>query len=269
MLLLTTRKLDSSKNFLPPSRWGYVVPHLPRFSLGVMKVEYSFLNETDRQVVSLSGYGAQREKRGKAALIVIDAQNKFIGPNKPILEVVADHPLAMGARAHKAIQNIGLILETARKKGVPVFYTINKLDPSETVFNSFAKKRPPYEKNGRIDSQGEEIVESLTPQEGEWVIHKRYASALFGTPLLSFLNALGCTTLILVGFSTSGCIRACAVDAASYNLCPIVVEDAVADRIEYSHQASLMDLNLKYADVLSTSDVISYMNGIEREKINE
>ena len=208
-------------------------------------MDYSFLSDTDRRVVELSGYGIPRGPGTRPALLIVDAQNKFIGPNRPILEVAAAHPLAIGQQAHLAIERIGYLLEYSRSRGIPVFYTVNTLPPNETVFNSFAKKRPAYEQDGRVCADDEAIYPPLAPNKNEWVIHKRYASPFFGTPLLSFLNALDRDTLVVTGFSTSGCIRACCVDAASYNLHPVVAEDAVADRIVSSHLSALLDLNLK------------------------
>ena len=222
-------------------------------------MDYSFLDDVDRKVVELSGYGAARGFGSRPALLLIDVQNKFIGPDRPILDVAAAHPLAIGENAHRAIEQIARLLSAARSAHIPVFYTVNILTPNETVFNSFAKKRPPYERTGRIDADGESIYRPLKPLETEWVIHKRYASAFFGTPLTSFLNALDCDTLLIGGFSTSGCIRACCVDAASYNLHAVVAEDGVADRIASSHRSALLDINLKYGDVLPTDSILSYM----------
>lgn len=226
-------------------------------------MNFDFLSETDRRVIQLSGYGKPRGFGKKAALLLIDVQNKFIGPDKPIVEAMTAHPLAIGHAAHLAVAQIQNLLEAARRYNLPVFFTVNVLAPDETVFNSFANKRPPYELQGQINSSEEAIYAPLSPKTGEWVLHKRYASAFFGTPLLSFLNALNCDTVLIAGFSTSGCIRACCVDAASYNLHPVVVSDAVADRIEYSHRAALLDLSLKYADVQSSQDILAYMKGMQ------
>lgn len=91
------------------------------------------------------------------------------------------------------------------------------------------------------------------------MIEKSYASAFFGTPLISVLNGLGTDTLLVTGVTTSGCVRAIAVDASMLGLRVGVVEDAVADRIEKSHAVSLLDLGMKYADLLTVDVAVSYV----------
>ena len=99
-------------------------------------------------------------------------------------------------------------------------------------------------------------------EQGEAVVHKRYASPFFGTPLMTFFNSMGCDTLIVSGFVTSGCVRAFVVDAASYNFNVIVAEDGVADRFDFAHRLSLIDMDLKYADVVSTEEIIRHIDSL-------
>jgi len=97
----------------------------------------------------------------------------------------------------------------------------------------------------------------LGRHEGESILVKKYASAFFGTDLLSRLNALRVDTLVIVGCTTSGCVRATAVDAIQNGLRPIVVREAVGDRDPAAHQQSLRDLQAKYADVVSADAVLA------------
>ena len=87
------------------------------------------------------------------------------------------------------------------------------------------------------------------------MLTKKYASCFFGTDLTSRLNAAGIDTLVIVGLSTSGCVRATAVDAIQLGFRPIVVEQAVGDRWQEAHNQTLADLRAKYAD-LDTLDAV-------------
>src|SRR5699024_7369347 len=106
------------------------------------------------------------------------------------------------------------------------------------------------------DGKGTEIVESLKPVPGEIVISKKKPSAFFGTPLASYLIDENIDTLIVTGTTTSGCVRATAVDAFSYNLDVVVPEECAFDRGITTHALNLFDMQQKYADVVSTEEVI-------------
>jgi maleamate amidohydrolase len=99
----------------------------------------------------------------------------------------------------------------------------------------------------------------LRPQAGDMVLTKQYPSAFFGTPLASTLTALRVDTVIVTGLSTSGCVRATALDALCHGFVPIVVEDAVGDRAEAVHRANLFDLQAKYADVVPSARVLEWL----------
>ena len=90
---------------------------------------------------------------------------------------------------------------------------------------------------------------------------KQYASGFFGTSLASTLTSLGTDTLIITGVSTSGCVRATALDACQHGFVPIVVRDACGDRDQRVHEANLFDLDAKYADVVSEQEVLDYLSG--------
>jgi maleamate amidohydrolase len=102
----------------------------------------------------------------------------------------------------------------------------------------------------------------LAPEPDETTITKQYASAFFGTSLASTLTALGVDTLLIGGVSTSGCVRATAVDACQHGFVPLVVRDAVGDRAPGPHEANLSDLELKYAEVISLADALRYLAGL-------
>ncbi len=99
----------------------------------------------------------------------------------------------------------------------------------------------------------------LAPEPNEPVLNKLFASGFFGTGLSSALTAAGVNTLVITGASTSGCVRATAVDALQYGFRPVVPREAVGDRNPEAHKANLYDLDAKYADVVSTDECVSYL----------
>jgi len=103
------------------------------------------------------------------------------------------------------------------------------------------------------------FAEGLEPATGETVITKQYASAFFGTTLAPTLTALGCDTVLMAGVSTSGCIRASAVDCCQHGFIPLVVRDAVGDRALEPHEANLFDLQAKYAEVVSLAEAEAFL----------
>jgi maleamate amidohydrolase len=104
-----------------------------------------------------------------------------------------------------------------------------------------------------------EIDPRIAPADGEIVFNKKVASAFFGTPLVSQLASRGVDTVILTGCSTSGCIRATAVDAVSYGFRVIVPEECVADRADAPHRANLFDIDSKYGDVVGVDEVLEHL----------
>jgi nicotinamidase-related amidase len=104
-----------------------------------------------------------------------------------------------------------------------------------------------------------QLMPEVAPLPDELVIVKQYASAFFGTSLASTLRAQGVDTVVVVGVSTSGCVRATAVDAIQHGFIPLVVRDAVGDRDDGPHQANLYDLQAKYAEVIDETTALSYL----------
>ncbi len=221
------------------------------------------LTGLDKAVLEVTGYGARRGTGNRPALVVIDAQNKFVGTDEPILESMKKYPISIGDQAVRAVKNIRALMEHARECGVPVFYSTSGVPASELKFNSFAKKRTPHEILTPVPADAENIVELISPGPEDVVIKKCYASAFFGTPLMSYLNTLKIDTLIVTGFVTSGCVRAFVVDAASYNFNVCVVEECVADRFQFAHDMTLLDMDIKYADVIGIDEAIGYLDSLE------
>jgi isochorismate hydrolase len=105
----------------------------------------------------------------------------------------------------------------------------------------------------------------IAPSPQDIVIYKHKPSAFAGTPLTAFLNDLGADSLIVTGTTTSGCVRASVIDAFSYNIRVTIAEEGCFDRSQASHAINLCDMHAKYADVVATDEVLSYLDGLDVE----
>jgi len=115
----------------------------------------------------------------------------------------------------------------------------------------------------RNGSTAVQVDERLERAPDEAILVKKYASAFFGTDLGSRLTSRSIDTILIAGCSTSGCVRATAVDALQLGFRPIVIRECVADRFAAAHEQSLFDLEQKYADVISVDNVLSYLNELK------
>ncbi len=184
----------------------------------------------------------------RPAVLVIDFINAYTTPGSPLYapDVVT------------AVRETVDLLALARRKDVPVIYTKVLYNKNYRDGGIFVQKVPVL----KTLVEGEplaEIVPELPPAETDMILVKQYASAFFGTPLAAALTALGVDTVILTGCSTSGCIRASAVDGMQYGFRVIVPRECVGDRHPGPHEANLFDINAKYGDVVSKQEVITYL----------
>ena len=113
-----------------------------------------------------------------------------------------------------------------------------------------------------VPERGYQFVAEVAPEPGDLLIPKRHPSAFFGTALVSYLIDLGVDTVLLTGCTTSGCIRASAIDAFAYNFRCAVVEECVYDRSPLSHVVNLFDIQAKYGDVVPVADATAYLNAL-------
>ena len=152
------------------------------------------------------------------------------------------------------------VLEAARRNNFPVIYTRVIYAPSGADGGIFVQKVPVL----RTMVEGEpmsEIVPELPPGPDDVVIKKQYASAFFGTPLAAMLTSQGVDSVIVTGCSTSGCVRATAVDGMQHGFRVIVPRECVGDRHPAPHEANLFDIDSKYGDVVSKAEVLAYLDG--------
>ena len=187
----------------------------------------------------------------RPAVVVVDMTYAFIDPK---------YILAQGDSGWNAVKHSRALFAEARNKKVPVIYTRPSprvlIDPAA---GSISRKRIATMREVLTHPKSNDVVSEVAPQEGEMVIERTCASAFFGTDLVKVLNYHGVDTVIVVGASTSGCVRATVIDAASYNYYVIVPAECVADRSELSHKVNLVEMDMKYADVVETEEVLNYL----------
>ena len=194
------------------------------------------------------GNGAFGGKLGfgsRQALLMIDFAMAYFDPASPLFanrpEVVAPaRSLLLWARARKML----------------VCHTRVEYRPDGLDGGVFFRKVPALQVFCNGNPLGD-VVPELAATDDEPVITKQYASAFFGTSLASTLHAQGVDCVVLAGMSTSGCVRASAVDAMQHGFIPVVVSDACGDRHPEPHAANLFDLDAKYADVMTLAQIQS------------
>lgn len=191
------------------------------------------------------GYGE------RPAVLVIDMARAFCDPSYKV-----------GCDQTPAVEAVAEVLAAARAGGVPVYYTTIAYRPDGQDGGMFVRKIPSLLELQLDDPAATEIDPRIAPALGEVVVEKKYASAFFGTSLGSMLVPRGVDTLILTGCSTSGCVRATAIDAVSHGYRVIVPEEAVSDRAPGPHYANLFDINAKYGDVVPLAEVVEYLGGV-------
>ena len=198
------------------------------------------------------GFGKSLQPGRRPALLVIDFVRAYLVPGSPLYAGVE--------AARDACREL---LDAARAAGIPVIHTNVEYQRGGRDGGVFFRKVPALECfEAGAHPELSAFAEGLEPVEGETVITKQYASAFFGTPLASTLTSLGVDTVLVAGVSTSGCIRASAVDACQHGFIPLVVRDAVGDRHEAPHSANLFDLQAKYAEVVSLEQTKQYLRKV-------
>lgn len=201
----------------------------------------------------LARYARPREPYAGSSptLLVVDVTEAFVGSDVPVLEAQKEWRQACGERAWSAVPAIMRLVESFRSAKLPVVFTTPDRAP-----------RRRGQVTGKVrtdDARGLDVISALQPRAEDWVLRKPKASALFETPLADYLVEAGCDTVVLVGGTTSGCVRATAVDASSHGFEVLVAEDACFDRVSLSHLVSLADLNAKYARVLSATGILDLL----------
>lgn len=183
------------------------------------------------------------------AVLAIDLMRAYFEPGSPLLLPSA-----------ACLAPAAAVIAAARERGAPVVHTVVRYGPGGHDGGVFMRKIPALQAFVGETAEGE-LMPEVAAAPLETVVAKQYASAFFGTSLASMLRAQGVDTVVIVGVSTSGCVRATAVDAIQHGFIPIVVGDAVADRDDAVHEGSLYDLQAKYAEVVGSRAALEYLAG--------
>ena len=193
------------------------------------------------------------------ALVAIDLYELvYQGGAKPVAEVMKAYPNSCGEYAWAAIEPTKRLFAAARAAGLPVFYSTRDTRPQSRPKDVRATRR----QGEPVDPALYAIRPEFRPQPQDVVITKLRASAFFGTPLAAHLTQLGAQSVIMCGESTSGCVRASAIDAYSHGFHVTLAEECCFDRSPLSHKVNLFDMHHKYADVLHLDEVIAHLEGM-------
>lgn len=172
------------------------------------------------------------------ALVVIDPVEVYTNPACPLYAGVED-----------CVEVMRLLVADAHEAGVPVFVTRLDHHPSGIDQAVYGRKIPALRWYAR-DSPYAGYIHGLAPGPTDIEVVKQYPSAFAHTTLASILTFMGVRRLLVAGLSTSGCVRATATDALQYGFEPVVVSDAVGDRLESTHELNLFDIGAKSGEVL-------------------
>ena len=201
--------------------------------------------------MQIKGFGGRGGFGRRPALAVIDMTLGFTDPESP-LACDLEGPVA----------NIRRLLEAARAAEIPIVFTTIAFRESDKLTAAAFIDKVPALLTLRAGTRWAEIDPRIAPRETEPVLNKLFASGFFGTGLSSLLTAAGVDTFVISGASTSGCVRATAVDALQYGFRPVVPREAVGDRNPDAHEANLYDVDAKYGDVVFVEEVLEYLEVI-------
>ena len=199
-----------------------------------------------------AGFGGALPFGRRPALLVVDAVQAYLQPDSPLY-----------AGVEPALASLVRLISAARAARVPVIYTVVVYTAGGADGGLFYRKVPALKAFDAGSPLGR-FPPQIVPRDDEVVVVKQYASAFFGTPLASTLRALEVDTVVMGGFSTSGCVRASALDALQHGFAPFVVREACGDRAPRPHESSLFDLQAKYAEVLAEEQALAHLAGGNR-----
>jgi maleamate amidohydrolase len=212
------------------------------------------VNKSLEENYAAGGFGLSLQPGVNAALLIVDFVEAYLSKESPLY---ADVDSAREASIS--------VLKAARAAGLPVLHTCVEYEPGGKNGGVFFRKVPALRCFERgVSPQFSAFAPGLAPIGGETVICKQYASAFFGTSLASQLTAMHIDTLLICGVSTSGCVRASAVDACQHGFIPLVIREAVGDRAREPHEANLFDLQAKYAEVISLEIALAYISSLAK-----
>ena len=202
---------------------------------------------SERGIYQKQGFGNSSGIGQRPALLIIDFVNGFANPDQ-----------FGGGNIGEAIDNTRGLLVEARALDLPIAYTRVVYADDGSDAGVFTLKAPALTQLTE-KAFGSQIVDQLQPVGGEYIVRKTQPSAFFGTNLTAWFVSRGVDTVIVTGCTTSGCVRASVIDSMSYNFRTVVASDCVGDRALGPHDANLFDMEQKYADLMTSSEIIEVL----------
>ena len=207
-------------------------------------------DEQTREIYERARLGQSVTLGTRPAVLVVDFSLGFTDPE-----------CTLGSDLTREVEATSRLLAVAREREIPVIFTTIGFEPNLKDASLWLEKLPALE-DLILGSKWVEIDPRLERREDETVILKKGPSAFFGTNLPSVLISQGVDTVVLCGATTSGCIRASAVDLLQYGYPTLVPRECVGDRAQGPHEANLVDIQAKYADVVPVEDALSYLESV-------
>ncbi len=208
------------------------------------------MSDDTHEVYERARLGQSVTLGSRPAVLVVDFSRGFTDPES-----------TMGSDLTEEVGATNRLLAAAREKGLPVIFTTIGFEPNLKDGSLWLQKAPGLAEL-QVGGKWVEIDARLERAEDEVVILKKGASAFFGTNLPSVLVSENVDTIVLCGATTSGCIRATAVDLLQYGYPTLVPRECVGDRAQGPHEANLVDIQAKYADVVSVEDALTYLESV-------
>ncbi|GAA2065782.1 N-carbamoylsarcosine amidohydrolase [Streptomyces albiaxialis] len=207
---------------------------------------------TVEETYERAGFGAPVRRGSRPALVVVDLTRGFTEPS-----------FATGADLTGVVDATSELVEAARPAGVPVLWTVISYTPAEAEGRSITWLDKAQGMRALVEGGEAVALDPRLPRApGDPVVVKKGASAFFGTSLAASLTALGADTVLVCGATTSGCVRATAVDAVQSGFPVLVPREAVGDRAAGPHDAALFDIQAKYGDVIEQDDALGYLRSL-------
>ena len=207
-------------------------------------------DEEAREVYAKARLGESVTLGSRPAVLVVDFSCGFTDPES-----------ALGSDLTAEVEATKRLLDAARGRGLPVIFTTIGYEPSLKDGGLWLQKAPALAEL-QVGGRWVEIDPRLEPREGETIVLKKGASAFFGTNLAAILISQAIDSVVLCGATTSGCIRATAIDLLQYGFPTLVPRECVGDRAQAPHEANLFDIQAKYADVVSLEEALAYVESV-------
>jgi nicotinamidase-related amidase len=222
------------------------------------RVGGELLTPDERRGLARAGYGGPRPlTAGSWALLVVDVTWGFCGRDAgaALEDATGVYPHASGAAAWEAMPSVRALVDAARTSDVPIAFT-RPARPHERPQGT-TRWEVKNHRQRDVPNDAFDLVPDAGGRSEDVILAKQAPSAFFGTPLRRWLTTWRVDGVVVCGGTTSGCVRATAVDAFSHDLSVTVVADATFDRLDISHRVALLDLELKYAGVVQASEMVA------------